>query len=78
MQLIIDEFTHLPVSRQRKHQLRKQKQGLCMICAAPAVNAFFCPAHLETVRTYQRTKYREEHQLPPDTPISSVGRPRKY
>ena len=27
-----DEFTALPVSRQRKWQLRKRKEGRCVIC----------------------------------------------
>lgn len=30
--MIIDEFTHLPVSRQRKEALRAVKRGLCLQC----------------------------------------------
>lgn len=35
---IIDEFTDLKVSRQRKSQLRKAKQGLCILCGDKAVS----------------------------------------
>lgn len=33
---IKDEFTDLPISRQRKWQMRKQKAGLCIICGQPS------------------------------------------
>ena len=29
---IVDEFSHLPVSRQRKWQLRQMAKGGCRIC----------------------------------------------
>ena len=32
---IIDEFTDLPVSAQRKAQLRRCRDGLCIICSKP-------------------------------------------
>jgi 5-deoxy-D-glucuronate isomerase len=34
--LIQDEFTALPVSRQRKWQLRKRVEGRCAVCGVPA------------------------------------------
>ena len=34
MRKIIDEFTDLPVSRERKRQLRNHKRGLCK-CGSP-------------------------------------------
>ena len=37
MRKIHDEFTDLPVSRQRKKQLRNVKNGLCPICGQPKV-----------------------------------------
>ena len=33
---IIDEFTDLPISRQRKYQLRMAKQGRCVNCGKKA------------------------------------------
>jgi hypothetical protein len=33
--VIIDEFTALPISRQRKKQLRWKRDGLCVICGGP-------------------------------------------
>lgn len=32
---IVDEFTALPVSRQRKHQLRRKRAGNCVQCGKP-------------------------------------------
>ena len=29
---IVDEFTDLPISRQQKWQLRRAKEGRCVIC----------------------------------------------
>lgn len=39
---VIDQFSNLPVSRQRKWQLRQAAENNCIICAAPKVNAAFC------------------------------------
>jgi hypothetical protein len=47
---IHDEFTKLAVSRQRKYQLRRQKEGRCTICGKPKVSANFCLEHLIAVR----------------------------
>ncbi len=33
---IYDEIRKLPVSRQRKYQLRNKAEGLCQGCAAPS------------------------------------------
>ncbi len=30
--MINDQFTDLPISRQRRYQLRKKAKGLCVIC----------------------------------------------
>ena len=40
--LIIDEFTDLRVSRQRKWQLRRQKEGLCPRCGGLKGEAEMC------------------------------------
>lgn len=42
--LIQDEFTALPVSRQRKWQLRKHLEGRCVVCAAVA-SGKLCDTH---------------------------------
>jgi hypothetical protein len=43
---IKDEFTALPISRQRKYQLRKGKQGLCSLGGNPAASGGRCLSHL--------------------------------
>ncbi len=44
---IKDEFTKLPVSRQRKKQLRWLRDGLCKLCGRTRNenSAQFCPFH---------------------------------
>ncbi len=40
---IIDQFTDLQISRQRRYQLRKQASGLCVICGKrKAVSKSLC------------------------------------
>jgi len=51
---IQDEFTNLPISRQRKYQLRKQKAGLCAECGKPAASGSRCAYHLIAAREYNR------------------------
>ena len=44
---IRDEFAELPLSRQRKKQLRYQRDGLCVVCGKrrnPS-SAMYCTAH---------------------------------
>jgi hypothetical protein len=53
---IRDEFTDLPVSRQRKYQLRMQRDGRCAICGEPAVRGARCLKHLVAARERQRKK----------------------
>src|SRR5947208_2361387 len=44
---IIDEFTHLPISRQHKHQLRMRRDKRCPECGEPAAQgASRCIWHL--------------------------------
>lgn len=58
MKRIIDEFTNLPVSRERKRQLRRIKRGLCLRgCGQVAVYGGFCSRHYaETLEASRRRK----------------------
>ncbi len=51
---IKDEFSDLRVSRQRKYQLRKQRDGRCTECGAPAEMGARCLQHLVRARERQR------------------------
>jgi hypothetical protein len=52
-----DEFSNLPISRQRKWQLRNIQAGLCQICSAKAVTlGGLCLEHLIKNREKQRVK----------------------
>lgn len=42
---IIDEFTGLEVSRQRKYQLRQRDKGNCIKCSRPATTKHHCKRH---------------------------------
>ncbi len=53
---IVDEFTNLPVSRQRKYQLRMQRDSRCTECGEPAVQGSRCLKHLVKARERQRKK----------------------
>ena len=53
---IEDEFTHLPISRQRKYQLRMQRDSRCTECGEPAVQGSRCLKHLVKARERQRRK----------------------
>ena len=53
---IEDEFTALPVSRQRKYQLRMQRRHRCTECGEPAVQGSRCLKHLVKACERQRKK----------------------
>jgi hypothetical protein len=53
---IQDEITSLPISRQRKFQLRMQRDKRCTICGAPVVSGVRCLKHLIMARELQRKK----------------------
>ena len=55
-QRINDEFTHLKVSRQRRYQLRKQRDHRCILCGAPALRGGRCLKHLVAARESQRKR----------------------
>ena len=53
---IQDEFTNLRISRQRKYQLRMQREKRCTECGAPAIQGSRCLKHLIKARERQRRK----------------------
>ncbi len=53
---IQDEFTNLSVSRQRKYQLRMQRDRCCTECGEPAAQGSRCLKHLVKARERQRKK----------------------
>jgi hypothetical protein len=55
---IIDEFTYLNISRQRKYQMRKKRDGRCTQCGAPVLSGARCLKHLVLYREQQRKKQR--------------------
>jgi hypothetical protein len=59
---IQDEFTNLEISRQRKYQLRKQRDNRCTECGAPAMQASRCLKHLVLARERQRSKHGLKHR----------------
>jgi len=53
---IKDEFTDLPISPQRKYQLRMQRDSRCTECGERAVQGSRCLKHLVKARERQRRK----------------------
>jgi hypothetical protein len=53
---IQDEFTELPISRQRKYQLRMKRDKRCTECGRPAAEGSRCLKHLVKARERQRKK----------------------
>lgn len=56
MRKIIDKFTKLPISRQQKYRLRKQRKGICLVCEDPAVTTVYCLRHAIKQREYMRKR----------------------
>lgn len=54
---IVDEFTHLPISRQRKYQLRMRRDQRCIVCGASAAEGSRYLKHLVKAREGQRQKF---------------------
>jgi hypothetical protein len=61
---IQDEFTNRPISRQQKWQLRRAKEGRCVICGDKKVTAWHCLKHAianrEWARKYSGSKRRNK------------------
>ncbi len=53
---IQDEFAELPISRQRKYQLRMKRDRRCTECGEPSVQGSRCLKHLVKARERQRRK----------------------
>jgi len=53
---IEDEFTNMSISRQRKYQLRRQRDKQCTECGEPASVGSRCLKHLIIARERQRQK----------------------
>ena len=52
----IEDELQLPISRQRKYQLRMQRDSRCTECGEPAVQGLRCLKHLVKARERQRKK----------------------
>lgn len=64
---IIDEFTSLPISRQRRYQLRKRRDRKCIRCGQPAAkHGYFCETHRQVhnvmTRELQRKRFDFKHR----------------
>lgn len=57
---IDDEFSALPVSRQRKCQLRHQRDGKCIVCGKARVTAIHCEHHRRLSNRRQWEKLQRE------------------
>jgi hypothetical protein len=55
---IKDEFSALPISRQRKYQLRMHSKKRCTTCGAPAAQGTRCLKHQVEMRERMRKKLR--------------------
>ena len=64
-------------TRQRKWQIEKQNQCLCIICGKSADAGNVCSLHREQRRKRSRDAYRKKHGIPLDAPLSSQGRKRR-
>ena len=59
--MIRDEFTNI-LSRERRYQLRHQRDGLCHLCSRKKVTAFHCLEHAINVREAQRTRNKHKRR----------------
>jgi hypothetical protein len=62
--LIRDEFTDLPISRQRKYQLRMHRDKRCVFCGEPLANdTWYCLKHSVRARERARKKLGYKRRL---------------
>jgi hypothetical protein len=59
---IIDRYTNLPVSRQRKYQLRMKARKRCIICGEPAVRTTYCLYHMIKYRELARARVHAQRR----------------
>ncbi len=53
---IHDEFSDLPISTQRKYQMRRARDGRCTQCGEPVIAGKRCLKHLIEARESQRVR----------------------
>ena len=53
---IKDEFSDLPISPQRRYQLRMRRKKRCILCGAPAKLGTMCLKHMIKTRETARKK----------------------
>lgn len=58
----MDRFSDLPVSRQRKYQLRMKARKRCIICGEPAVRTSYCLYHMVKYREMARARVRAQRR----------------
>ena len=54
--IINDKVSKLKISRQRKWQMRRQADGLCVLCGEPAVTMDRCLKHAVAKRELARKR----------------------
>ena len=54
---IKDEYSLMPISRQRKYYLRQRRRGRCTKCGKAAAEGSLCLEHLIQMREHRREKY---------------------
>lgn len=64
---IIDEIASLPISRQRRYQLRKRRERKCIRCGQDAANqGYFCETHRQVhnvlTRELRRKRFDSKHR----------------
>jgi hypothetical protein len=74
---INDEFSDLPFSRQYLWQLRKKKEGNCIICGEPSISANHCMKHHVVAREAGFKAARLKKGIPLEEPKKN-RRPQKY
>lgn len=56
MKIILDEFTHMELTRQQRYQLRHERDGLCRLCpdlvAEDVPGCHYCADHLKKQRLW--------------------------
>src|SRR5690242_8621972 len=72
---IQDEFEKLPISKQRKYQLRMRRDRRCTKCGAPAATATYCVKHLVQARERMRraTGARRRYYSRPSYAVNRGG-----
>ena len=71
MKPIVDEFTYLPISKQRRWQLRKEKAGQCITCGKPATKYQRCAPHaVALIERMREIQSRRAEMRPGNAPLA--------